>query len=365
MRIAYDHQIFAAQQYGGISRYFVEVAGRLSAVAGVHARVLALAHINKHLENASPGLVIGGRIDARRSWACGAFNALAAPIGLALFRPSIVHETYYSERRLAPSSARVVVTVYDMIHELYPASFPPDDKTAARKAAAVERADHVICISENTRQDLLRLLNVPAAKTSVVPLGWSLQMQGPENPVAVDGPYLLYVGNRGGYKNFGRLLEAYAASARLRTMFKLVVFGGGPWTDEERAAISRFGLDSAQLVQFTGSDRILAALYREATVFVYPSLYEGFGIPPLEAMALGCPVACGNNSSLPEVVGPAAAQFNASEAASIQATLEQIVDAPALRSSLQALGRQRVELFSWDRCARETLSIYRRLAAIE
>ncbi len=361
MRVAYDHQIFAAQQYGGISRYFVELASRVSRAPGVTAKVLALAHMNEHLAQAPPDLVAGRHVNSRFKQFFGVLDTLVAPVGLALFRPDVVHETYYSGRRLAPRGAGVVVTVYDMIHELYTEAFPSSDHTATFKAAAVARADHVICISENTRRDLLKSIKVSPEKISVIHLGWNLDTKSPEIPLPVHGPYLLYVGSRVGYKNFSRLLEAFARSVPLRRDYKLVAFGGGPFTTAELNEIGGLNLDSSRVLHFGGGDPVLAALYRGASAFIYPSLYEGFGIPPLEAMSYGCPVICSSTSSLPEVAGPAAAYFDPLDVESLQATIERVLGSVELGASLIALGRKRVEQFSWDRCAQETLAVYRQL----
>ena len=111
----------------------------------------------------------------------------------------------------------------------------------------------------------------------------------------------------------------------------------------------------------SGDDAVLCAIYRQASLFVYPSLYEGFGIPPLEAMSLDCPVACSNTSSMPEVVGNAAIQFDPYEVDSIANALEAVVTNSALQADLRQRGRDRLQAFSWDRCALETLNVYRKV----
>lgn len=172
-----------------------------------------------------------------------------------------------------------------------------------------------------------------------------------------DIPYVLYVGSREGYKNFSGLLRAFSMSPRLREQFQLLCFGGGALCDSELQQIARAGL-TGRVRQIGGSDAVLASCYRHATLFVYPSLYEGFGIPPLEAMSLDCPVACSNTSSIPEVVGDAAACFDPSDPESLLATLEEVLNSGNLRDSLIERGRLRRECFSWRRCAQETLHIY-------
>jgi glycosyltransferase involved in cell wall biosynthesis len=252
-----------------------------------------------------------------------------------------------------------------MIHERFPENFSIADPTRREKAAAVSRADHVICISGQTRKDLVEFLDVPPEKTSVVHLGFALTppgMRPPEHETS-DRPYLLYVGNRSGYKNFDGLLRAYASSPFLQANFDLVCFGGGEFNARERDAIEKLGSAAPRVRQVRGDDSVLSSFYRQARAFVYPSRYEGFGIPPLEAMSFGCPVACSNISSIPEVVGDAAEMFDPSDADSMREAIERIVTDEARCAELIARGRKRLDVFSWKRCAEQTLDIYRRIAA--
>jgi glycosyltransferase involved in cell wall biosynthesis len=174
-------------------------------------------------------------------------------------------------------------------------------------------------------------------------------------------PFLLYVGNRGGYKNFLRLLEAYGASPQLKTGYKLICFGGGAFQADELKTMQTLGLDSGQVTQLGGDDQLLAKLYERASAFIFPSLYEGFGIPPLEAMSHDCPVVCSNTSSIPEVVGDAGEYFDPADADSMREAIERVVTSDNHRKLLISKGRARLKYFSWDRCAVETLDIYMRL----
>lgn len=365
MRVVYDHQIFSAQRYGGISRYFFELAKGLAEVVGGDASVNVNSpfFVNNYLSGAPSSLgVLGKHMPAFRGAErfCHASNTVLSPLLMRALRPNIVHETYYSSRPSAPRSSRTVITVYDMIHELFPQSFSEKDKTCAVKRQAVQRADHVICISEHTRQDLVRLLNVPVEKTSVVHLGFSLTTSVIEDVQEPVRPYLLYVGMRDGYKNFETLLRAYACQPWLKENFDLIAFGGGRFSASECAMIERLGV-VAQVHQHGGGDQVLASHYRQAALFVYPSLYEGFGIPPLEAMSYGCPVVCSNTSSIPEVVGAAARMFDPDSTESLANALVEVLQSPEACQELRRLGLARVNEFSWSRCVRETHAIYQRV----
>lgn len=363
MRIAFDHQIFGWQEYGGISRYFYELASELATTCGQDVAVFAPLYVNRYLAGAPDKLrVLGMPIPSLpKSGRLYRFanSLLVAPL-LKRFRPDIVHESYYASARLAPKSAKVVLTVFDMIHERLKSSFSAFDPNSREKALAVNRADHVICISEQTRRDLVELFGIDPAKTSVVHLGFSLTQsaEDTERRFASRRPFLLYVGKRGGYKNFEALLQAFAASPALRGAVDLVCFGGGGMTARERELMRRLSIPAEQVRQVSGGDAVLATLYRSAIALVFPSLYEGFGIPPLEAMSFDCPVICSAVSSIPEVVGDAAEMFDPHEPEAMRMAIEHVVGDESLRQSLMARGRKRIEIFSWTRCARETLAVY-------
>jgi len=366
MRIAFDHQIFSWQEYGGVSRYAYELALELATSCGQDVAVISPLYVNRYLANAPTKLkVMGVRApkfpEAGRIY--GMINSALSWPTLRYFHPDIVHETYYSSRRIAPKSAKVVLTVYDMIHERFNNNFSMRNSTSRAKYLAVMRADHVVCISEQTRQDLIELFGVDPAKTSVVHLGFTLTIQAESEKLTGTParPFLLYVGKRGGHKNFEGLVKAYAASEKLRNDFDLICFGGGEFKSKERNLIQQLGLSMERVHHVSGDDAVLAGYYKMASAFVYPSLYEGFGIPPLEAMSFDCPVVCSGVSSIPEVVGNAGEMFDPYDSDSIRMAIERVVTDDALRQTLIARGKERLKLFSWKRCAQETLDIYRRV----
>ncbi|MCX7174815.1 MAG: glycosyltransferase family 1 protein [Proteobacteria bacterium] len=366
MRIAYDHQIFGWQQYGGISRYFYELAREMASTCRQETGIIAPFYVNRYLANAPVELRITG-IASPYLPKSGRFyrmvNAVIAAPLLRRFRPDIVHETYYANSGVAPRGAKVVLTVFDMIHERFKESISAFDPVSREKIQAVKRADHVICISEQTRSDLLEMIDIDPARTSVVYLGFSLTdtAAGQHHKIATPRPFLLYVGKRGGYKNFEGLLKAYAASPRLRAEVDLVCFGGGGWTSAERDLMQHLRIPADRVTQVSGDDAVLQAYYRAARAFVFPSLYEGFGLPPLEAMSFDCPVICSGVSSIPEVVGDAAATFDPYDAEAMRGAIERVVGDDEFRRSLILRGRGRIEIFSWARCAQETLDVYRKV----
>lgn len=363
MRILYDYQAFSRQFYGGVSRYFVELARLLSRLDDAEVKILAPLYINHYLKELGPDIVSGRQI-SRVPKAAGKlfniYNRAATRYHIANYRPTIMHETYFSQQAtpLHSNQARVV-TVYDMIHERFPEYFPRWDKTTATKRLAVARADHVICISDTTRRDLLEIDNVRPDKVSVVHLGFdSPHAEDIPTESLIDGPYLLHVGIRSGYKNFQRLLEAYACNPALHKQFRLVCFGGGKFSHTEEQQRKKLHLEKDRLMWMGGKDSVLMQLYRHAAAFIYPSLYEGFGIPPLEAMAHDCPVVCSTGGSISEVVGDAGEFFDPFDTATISKAIENVTGSQAHASELRALGRQRIRRFTWEQCASGTHAVY-------
>lgn len=366
MRIAFDQQTFTWQEYGGISRYFCSLAHQLSELPGVETKIFAPIHINAYLPGLPPSIRAGTKVTPSPAMLPVMRNVsrlMAIPM-IQSYRPDIVHETYYSSWTFAPLGAYRVITAFDMIQECVPGPDGEINKFIARKRNAFARADHIICISENTRQDLLKFNDIPEEKVSVVYLGFDALGSG-SHPVGGNHgqPYILYVGQRAGYKNFINFIQAYASSVWLQDNFRILCFGGGEFTSTEKALFRDIGLNESQIQLVGGDDYILGSCYRNAAAFVYPSLYEGFGIPPLEAMAAGCPVVCSNTSSIPEVVGGAGEYFDPSSIESIRSSVEHVLQFTERRTELVTLGIERCKLFTWEKCSAETHAIYQRLCA--
>ncbi len=362
MRIYFDYQIISCQQYGGVSRYIYEIANHMAGIGGHEVKIFAPLYVNEYFHNSNKLCPMGIKI-SRPNRMRRLINGVNLTTAHLLIKPrrnvDIFHETYYSLSDVCPRSAKRLITVYDMIHEKFADNFPGGDKMLQIKAHAVKRADHVICISQNTQRDLIEILGVPEEKTSVVYLGYSISSKGwASQHAVVSNPHILYVGRRAGYKNFGKLLHAYADSAFLRNEFNLICFGGGAFTTRELGLMESLNLSLTRVVHVSGGDDMLAGLFASAALLIYPSLYEGFGLSPLEAMAFGCPVVCANSSCLPEVVGDAAEFFDPANEYDMRMAIERVASSPEHASLLAEKGRERIKLFSWERCARETLKVY-------
>lgn len=362
--VAYSHRIFALQARGGISRYSCELARHVHGIDGLTCRIVAPLHFNEALRECdAPKLAHFIGLRGRTARLYQAANRMLAPALTRSVRPQILHHTYFAPEDFEPTLNNVV-TVHDMIHELFSSEFAASDPTSRKKRLCVERADHVLCVSQNTAADLVRLFGVAPEKVSVTHLGVSevFSQPRPEDETSPHGrPYLLYVGHRSGYKNFAAAVRAYATSPHLHRDFDLVVFGGFALKRSEQADFEALGLRANAVVQYGGDDAALARAYRHARALVYPSLYEGFGIPPLEAMSAGCAVVCSNRSSIPEVVGEAALMFDPADPDAVREAMERVSFDDGTHAELVAAGQRRATDFSWVRCAERTATIYQRL----
>lgn len=356
--VLYDHEIFAMQPVGGISRYFAELLPRL----GEHG-VAADLFLGLHISRFDFPRERLARVTGARRWPRRGTTKLTNGLNRAWFRsharrrpPQIYHSTSYRDDLAGDSrfdDALRVVTVHDLIDFRVDGRGRPKSMWSVAHAA-LRRVDGWICISENTRRDLLELFpQIDPTRTRVIHHASDLKFTGQRSPPA--RPYVLHVGGRSGYKNFAGLVNAFARSPRLSSEFDLLAFGWPP-SNDERARLAR---PNVRLRFASGDDAALAAAYANATAFVYPSLYEGFGLPLLEATRCDCPIACSETSCFPEISGDAAAYFDPRDPSSIAAAIESIVFDESRRRSLVERGRLRQAAFSWDRAAAETADFYR------
>jgi glycosyltransferase involved in cell wall biosynthesis len=289
-------------------------------------------------------------------------NCFATPIGqtpIDLGADIVVH----SATKWIDGQGRVlggaVVGRNDLIHEIYLDKYNYK-KNANLKNNIIYSADHIICISNNTKKDLINFYKVEEPKITVIYLGYetSKEITMIEN-INIIRPFFLYVGSRGRYKNFLKFLEAFSLSKLLKNNLDIYCFGGGDFTTKELDIIKSLEIDLSQVKYFHGDDKKLNYLYLKAHAFVFPSLYEGFGLPLLEAMNMGCPVVCSNTSSFPEVVNDAALLFDPESKEDIKVKLEEIFANVNLKKKLIEKGYNNLQRFSWKKCAEETLSVYK------
>jgi glycosyltransferase involved in cell wall biosynthesis len=362
-RVVYSPEIFCWQRYGGISRYFSELIPEVRS-AGWSVEIRAGFHSNVFLDqirNTSP--VYGREIFVHEMIGKLGRTLLLLTNSLAFnlkdYHNVVIHQTYYSP--FARRNERLIVTVHDLIHEKLKTVHQGIGSKIARRRS-IYAAEKVIAISEATRNDLLYYYDISPDRVEVIHHGAHLAQIPPRHDDKIDAspPYLLFVGVRSGYKNFEKFVQAFAASAPLSSTYRLVCFGGGKFSSEELSLFSKLKLRKS-IYWLEGNDSLLASYYRKATMLVYPSIYEGFGLPVLEAMANGCPVACSKTSSLPEVGGDAVYYFNPDDIDSIRDTIERAVSDDRNLFLMAQNGYQRAKSFSWQETARKTINVYRQV----
>jgi len=365
VRILYDHQVFSLQDAGGVSRYFYELAKYLTSIPDVQTELLMGINGNvypfQELDTATtrvarlpkwlpPGTL---RYIANEAWG----NLKAATRG----KFDIYHPTTYLRMPLVRAT-RVVATHHECTHERYPELFPDVKKVLWARKWLFPRVDMIICCSESTRQDLLHFYNVDPAKTRVIYHGLTALPRSPEASAVLrqqlHRDYILYVGMRAAFKNFRGLLQAIH-DAGLQDSLDLLVLGGGELSSEEKTLINSFGLGSSVVAMPKVSDELLAEAYAGAKLFVYPSLSEGFGIPPLEAMSLGCPVLASRGGSIPEVCGDAPFYFDSEDQSSFARELLRALNDQPARDRAVIVGTVVAKRYSWKQCGIQTLALYR------
>ncbi|HMP42290.1 MAG TPA: glycosyltransferase family 1 protein [Roseiflexaceae bacterium] len=304
-----------------------------------------------------------------RPWEAAAIGVLGLQLRTALRGIAVFHGS--DQFWYAPPGGASVMTFHDLTYRVEPAWHVAENTSMhhAKETFAMTRATRLIAVSHATRDDLVRFLGIDPARIRVVYEAADPSFS-PSRGARLDdalaryglrpGGYLLSVGTLEPRKNYIRLIEAYA---RLQTRHPdvppLVIAGGQGWHFADiLAAPERAGV--AGRVRFLGrvADEDLPLIYAGATLFVYPSLYEGFGLPILEALACGVPVVAANTSSIPEVIGDAGLLCEPYDVTSITAALERLLADPHLAARLRAAGPPHARRFSWERAARETLAVY-------
>jgi len=250
-----------------------------------------------------------------------------------------------------------------MIHEKFASKYPElgnNKKIFNQKKELIYKAPKVIAISESTRNDLVEIYGVDANKIDVIYLGSSFNANSESNQPILSKPYILFVGSRSGYKNFSFCVEALHENLKNNDI-SFVCAGGGGFNHDEIDLINHLGLNDL-VIQYSITDQILANLYKYSIAFVFPSLYEGFGIPVLEAFACNTPCLLSNGGSLPEVGGEAAVYFDPLNADSINNSINLILDDKNLRNGLINSGNQRLNIFSWKNTYDKTIKFYNTLS---
>ena len=355
MNIIYDHQIFSSQNLGGPSRYFVELIKELIILKN-YPTIIAPINQNIYLKEISLKFKKEFFFKfEKKSHLSQLLNDLITKYYFKKIKHDLYHLTYYNN--CFSTNKPKIITVYDLIHEKFISEF--NLKTFPKKKI-FKNIDHFICISENTKKDLINYYDIDEKKITVTYLANSLKSKEIKKFKSIK-PFFLYVGSRKRYKNFELLLKSYSLNKKIINNFDIVCFGGGKFVKEEIENIKNLSINLNSIHHIEGSDEILSSLYSSAEALIYPSKYEGFGLPILEAMSFGCPVISSNASSLPEVYGDAALTFSPASSENLIHCIEKITNDSELRKTLIKKGYNREKIFTWKKCANETNELYKKL----
>ena len=365
MRILYDFRIFNLQEYGGVSKYFLKVSDQLSAYNSV--KVITPIYINKYIKDLKKKYLIKYLYLIKKykytTKVTYFVNLFITRVYIFFFKPDIVHLTYYPETYCKKKNRKykLVVTVYDLIHELYTGKYNYTKQINLKKNI-IFTADHIICISKNTKKDLINYYNISEKKISVIYLGYDQQIEiDPIVQIDNKKPFFLYVGSRDKYKNFLKFIKAFGSSDFLKKNSNIYFFGSNRFNSTEINIIKKLGINLDQIKHFSGGDNKLNFLYSKAIAFIFPSFYEGFGIPLLESMKLRCPIVCSKISTFLEVANDSALFFDPHNTEDIKNKLEKIFHDKDLRKELIEKGLNNLKRFGWDKCSQETLNVYKSL----
>lgn len=352
MRIGISLLTLAPGDLGGSETYARQLVRALSRVGTLEYAVLVPAHAKDAAEGL-PAIAVDeppvGKRGAPRIPLMALSARRARGVGQRVAALDVLH--YPLTVPIPSTDVPTVVTLHDIQHRDLPDFFGPARRSFRRIAydRAAKAAAAVVVTSDFVRERALDVLELDPTRIHVVPLGIDHTVFGPghEDPE----PYVLYPARPWPHKNHPRLLEAFALLRQTRPRLRLVLTGGG----HERLGPLPDGVESLGAVPTS----TLASLYRRAACLVFPSLYEGFGLPPLEAMACGCPIAASRAGAIPEVCGDAAVYFDPTD---VEAMASAIVEADSRRDALRAKGFARAARFTWEAAAHRHEEMYRSLA---
>jgi glycosyltransferase involved in cell wall biosynthesis len=357
LRIVFGPEIWESQSFGGISTYFAQLILGLASQSEIELRVMAYSITNVELKKLSEEIEI--EIIPRKNFAKYLKSNYTAS------RVMIYHQTYYDAKNMLLArylGYKSVVTVFDLIAEL----FPEKKKTFSKprinnKRWSIRLSDKVITISHATAKDLLGIYGTPSTKIQTIHLSSSNLIQNENQRVELPETFFLYVGKRLGYKNYSAVLHAIAKSARAGFKINLVTFGGGDWEQVTQKMISELQISDG-VMHFRDDEVPLSKLYKEATALIYPSHYEGFGLPILEAMSLKCPVIASDIPSTREIGQHFVTYFKSDDHDDLSKILINFQSGLLPNEETRAAAVSHAASFTWVQTARLTRNLYKTLS---
>jgi glycosyltransferase involved in cell wall biosynthesis len=342
-----DNIIFKLQKFGGVSTVWDSI------LSTIDKEIIDVAYLEAKFKNKTLGMGYIGEnlpLSIRRY----------LPVILKNHNPKVFHSSYF--RICKNKSTKNIVTVHDFIYEKYDNGLRKRVHLA-QKNYALKNADAIVCVSENTKQDLVSYLPwIDESIVRVIHNGVGNDFFVEENSgnlhVDTSPPYILFVGSRSQHKNFDAVISLMKAETVELLSLLLITVGGGELSKQHELLLSPITAKGKYKHISSVSNSALRKLYNEAYCVVYPSLYEGFGMPPLEAMACGCPVICADSSSIPEVVGNAGLLFNPHKVEEAEEYLFKL-NSEDYRNSIIQKGLERSRELSSENTGKNTVDLYK------
>ena len=360
MKILYDHQMFSIQKYGGVTKYFCELIKnipsedefQLSVIFSYNHYLREDSEIFKKINVPIPDGQFKGKGFLKK--VLYLINQSYSSRIISLNNYDLLHPTFYDTYFLGSLKKPYIITVHDLI--AFKDNFYKHSSLRTQMKKVIKNATRIISISENTKKDIVDILNIHPEKIDVIYHGYNKPKAN--NNINPYGRYILYVGRRGGYKNFITFAKAISGLLNKESALKLICVGE-PFNKEEISDFKLLNI-SRQTIALTVTENLLNSLYSNALVFVFPSLYEGFGMPIIEAFANNCPVCLSNTGSLPEIAEDAAVYFDPYDKESILNAIERVIYNNNFSQEIIKRGKARLTYFSWEKTAEQTINSYKK-----
>ena len=359
MKILYDHLCFN-EKYGGVSKYFIKMINSLPTEVKYELviRFSSNEYVAKIKQNGVIRLFGGKNFRGKASL----LNFINKPYSIRSLKSGdydIYHKTHYDTYgHKYANDKKIIVTIHDMncfkIPHYYNSKYVNNIKKLQKVSTL--RADKIIAVSDNTKNDLCEYLGISENKITTIYHGIDIATNNNTDRSVFNYPYLLFVGARYSYKNFDNLVRVFKnISAKYTDLF--LICTGNSFTLKEQKMIHDFNLHN-KIIHISASEEMMNNLYSNAELFIYPSYYEGFGMPLLEAMSCACPVACSNTSCFPEIAHNAAVYFDPHSIDNMTETVFMVLSDNVLKEKMKKNGIEQVKLFSWKKCASAHLNVY-------
>lgn len=393
MKVLFDHQAFEMQPYGGISRYYYELIKEFGTKNNIDPIISLKRTNNQYIKTIinTPGVTITPStlrgFPEKKFSSYDAYGNIASTIiwnirlnfqkyinkkvreenqqntlhFLKNNEYDIFHPTYYNPYYIKSINNKpFILTIHDLIQEKFPELFPLRDDAIRWKSDLVKKASHIIAVSNTTKKDIMSFYKIPDKKISVIYHGSNFSQKEEENLInytTLPSNFLLYVGERHLHKNFYFMVESLKPTLLRDPDLYLVCCGGGKFNESEKYYFKFLGL-SNKILNVESPEMILKMCYKKAIALIYPSLYEGFGIPLIEAFSMGCPVVASNIPTTQEICSDAYIGFDSKDPNSLENAIQKVISEKIIRDNIVEKGYKRMELFSWRLAAEKTLLVY-------